>query len=91
MQTYLRDGCVPTKRIRVVYVANSLSVSIAKRGEVMNMSDVPLHKRVEELEGELMAIRKHIGLVSEGEEEDDEEDDEEDLSDDSDEADDDDE
>lgn len=87
MQTYLRDRCVSTKRIRVVYVANSLSVSIAKRGEVMNMSDVPLHKRVEELEGELMAIRKHIGLVSEGEEEDDEED----LSDDSDEADDDDE
>lgn len=54
------------------------------------MSDVPLHKRVEELEGELMAIRKHIGLVSEGEE-DDEDDEEEDLSDDSDEADDDDE
>ena len=51
------------------------------------MSDVPLHKRVEELEEELMAIRKHIGLVSEGEEDDEEED----LSDDSDEADDDDE
>ena len=36
------------------------------------MRDVPLHKRVEELEGELMAIRKHIGLVSDGEEDDDE-------------------
>ena len=50
------------------------------------MGDIPLHKRVEELEEELVAIRKHIGLPNNGDDE--EEEDEENVGDDSDEADD---
>lgn len=47
------------------------------------MKDIPLHKRVQELEEEVEEIRHHIGLVR-----DEEDDDQENVSDDSDEADD---
>jgi hypothetical protein len=50
------------------------------------MRDMRLHMRIGQLEGELEAIRKHIGLSSN--EDNEEEEDEENVGDDSDEADD---